>query len=373
MKKVFTTIIIALLASTGVWAQETPFDNQLPANPEAGKCYVKCITPDVYRNETVTILKKPAYKVLRIVPATYKNVTETVLVKESRKEYTFIPATYETVTVSYIQKPNGETSSVVPAKFGTDSETIEIKPEISRWEYSPYPNCKSENPGDCNVLCWKVYPAEYETVPTTTLDNDATTVRTPFAEIVKTYTKQVIKTPARYEETVIPEVYNTITRHAVDTPEQIVEEVIPAVYAEVTKEVLAKKGGVHVWEEVDCGLVSGEILPIYWNLGSATLTWEAKQIINDKLYNYMNENPNQVIEVSSHTDSRGSAASNDNLSERRAQAVVNYLMSKGINDTRLVAKGWGENKLVNKCSDGVTCTEAEHKVNRRTEFRIVSQ
>lgn len=373
MKKTFSILFTCLFAIGLVSAQDRPFDDQLPANPEAGKCYVKCITPDVYRNETVTILKRPAYKTLTVIPATYKTVTETVLVKEATVEYRFTPATYETVTVDYIEKPSAEKSNIVPASFGTSSEEIMVKPMIERWEYSAYPNCQSENPGDCNVLCWKEYPAEYVTIPTTTLAADATTTKSPIAEVVKSYTKQVIKTPARYEEIPVAEVTRTITKRVIDTPERVEETVVPAVYEEVSKQVLAKKGGVHVWEEVDCGLVSGEILPIFWNLGSATLTAEAKGTIDSKLYQYMLDNPNQMIEVSSHTDSRGSRESNADLSERRAVAVVNYLISKGINDSRLVAKGYGEDRLTNKCSDGVTCTEAEHRVNRRTEFRVVSQ
>jgi len=53
----------------------------LPTNPEAGKCYVRCTTPDVYVNETITITVKPAYKVLKTVPATFKTVTERVEIK----------------------------------------------------------------------------------------------------------------------------------------------------------------------------------------------------------------------------------------------------------------------------------------------------
>nr|MBS9767803.1 OmpA family protein [Flavobacteriaceae bacterium] len=57
--------------------------------------------------------------------------------------------------------------------------------------------------------------------------------------------------------------------------------------------------------------------------------------------------------------------------QRRAQAVVDYLVSKGIQRSRLIAKGFGETRLVNKCSDGVNCSEAQHQQNRRTEFRII--
>jgi outer membrane protein OmpA-like peptidoglycan-associated protein len=58
------------------------------------------------------------------------------------------------------------------------------------------------------------------------------------------------------------------------------------------------------------------------------------------------------------------------LSNRRAHAAVDYLVSKGISRSRLKSKGYGETKLLNKCADGVQCTEEEHKVNRRTEFKF---
>jgi hypothetical protein len=74
----------------------------------------------------------------------------------------------------------------------------------------------------------------------------------------------------------------------------------------------------------------------------------------------------------SHTDSRGSSKSNIELSQRRAQSVVNYLIEQKIDPARLGAKGMGETKLLNKCKDGVTCTEEEHQRNRRTEFKITS-
>jgi outer membrane protein OmpA-like peptidoglycan-associated protein len=51
---------------------------------------------------------------------------------------------------------------------------------------------------------------------------------------------------------------------------------------------------------------------------------------------------------------------------------VNYLIARGINSSRLVVKGYGEERLINRCADGVTCTEKEHERNRRTEFRVLS-
>lgn len=70
------------------------------------------------------------------------------------------------------------------------------------------------------------------------------------------------------------------------------------------------------------------------------------------------------IKIHSHTDSRGSHAYNQKLSLKRAQSTKEYLIGKGVNPSRLSVKGYGENQLVNKCSDNVICSEEEHKQNR---------
>ena len=79
------------------------------------------------------------------------------------------------------------------------------------------------------------------------------------------------------------------------------------------------------------------------------------------------------IELSSHTDSRAPDDYNMALSQRRAASAVAYLVSKGITKNRMIAKGYGETRLVNKCANGVPCSEAEHQLNRRTEVKILSQ
>lgn len=90
----------------------------------------------------------------------------------------------------------------------------------------------------------------------------------------------------------------------------------------------------------------------------------------DSVVMYMEEYPDAVVEISAHTDSRGTAKYNDDLSEKRAQAALNYLSSKGITMDRMHAKGFGFNRLLNKCEKGVKCTEEEHQANRRVEFWI---
>ncbi len=93
----------------------------------------------------------------------------------------------------------------------------------------------------------------------------------------------------------------------------------------------------------------------------------------DKLVEVMNEYPNMVIKIESHTDSRGSKVYNEYLSDKRAKSSRNYLVSKGVAPERIEsAKGYGENRLLNECDGTVRCTEANHYLNRRSEFIIVS-
>lgn len=91
----------------------------------------------------------------------------------------------------------------------------------------------------------------------------------------------------------------------------------------------------------------------------------------DKVIDFLNQNPQITVELGSHTDCRGSFRYNDRLSERRSNSAVKYIVKKGIASERITAKGYGEYQLVNKCADGVDCTEQEHQDNRRTEIKII--
>ena len=104
---------------------------------------------------------------------------------------------------------------------------------------------------------------------------------------------------------------------------------------------------------------------IYYDFNKADIKPEAALEL-DKLVTIMNDNPEISIELSSHTDVRADHKYNMNLSQRRAQSAVNYIISKGIEPKRLVAKGYGETKLVIEDAQ----TEEEHQANRRTEFKV---
>ncbi|SMC70529.1 OmpA family protein [Pedobacter africanus] len=93
----------------------------------------------------------------------------------------------------------------------------------------------------------------------------------------------------------------------------------------------------------------------------------------EKLVEIMKDNSGIWIELGSHTDSRGKDAYNFSLSQKRAESAVRYIISRGIEKNRIAAKGYGETQLLNRCSNGIKCTEAEHQLNRRTEFRIIKK
>lgn len=114
-----------------------------------------------------------------------------------------------------------------------------------------------------------------------------------------------------------------------------------------------------------------ELENIYYDFDKHNIRPDAAAIL-DELVRTLRDNPTLKIELSSHTDSRGSNAYNEALSQRRAQSAVDYLVSRGIARDRMVAKGYGETRLVNRCADGVPCSRKEHQANRRTEVTVLA-
>jgi len=111
---------------------------------------------------------------------------------------------------------------------------------------------------------------------------------------------------------------------------------------------------------------------LFYDLNKWNIRPDAALIL-DKLARILTDNPDVRIEIGSHTDSRGTAEANLLLSQRRSESVMAYLIKKGIAPSRLVAKGYGESQLINKCADGVICTEEEHQENRRTVIEILNK
>ena len=114
------------------------------------------------------------------------------------------------------------------------------------------------------------------------------------------------------------------------------------------------------------------MLKIYYDFNRSNIRYEDYPELK-KLLTLMKKNPKVVLEIGSHTDSRGDADFNQRLSQKRAQAVVDWLLQHGMESERLIAKGYGESQLVNSCLNEIDCTEQEHQLNRRTEFRVVGR
>jgi len=111
---------------------------------------------------------------------------------------------------------------------------------------------------------------------------------------------------------------------------------------------------------------------IHWNYNKWDIREDAEPYLK-MLTELLELNPNLKVEIRSHCDSRGSDRFNKNLSKKRAKAVMNYLISKGIARNRLTSKGMGESELLNDCSNGTECTEEQHQENRRSEFLVIDK
>ncbi len=119
------------------------------------------------------------------------------------------------------------------------------------------------------------------------------------------------------------------------------------------------------------GMLMININPIYFDLDKSFIRSDAAIEI-EKVVRILNKYPKLKIDLGSHTDSRANDTYNLSLSERRAKATFEWIVGRGIDPSRIRAKGYGETQLVNKCSNNHPCSEAEHQLNRRTEFVIIN-
>lgn len=128
-------------------------------------------------------------------------------------------------------------------------------------------------------------------------------------------------------------------------------------------DLVVKKDGV---EKID-------INPIFFEYDKSNINPQAALEL-DKVVFAMQKFPKVKIKIESHTDCRGKDAYNMKLSDRRAKSTQTYILSKGIESARIQsAIGYGESRLVNKCSNGVKCTEKEHFANRRSDFIVIEK
>ncbi len=127
-------------------------------------------------------------------------------------------------------------------------------------------------------------------------------------------------------------------------------------------------------EELPCAGIgrSFVIKHIYYDFDKAYIRTDAEEPLA-QLIKILEDNPDLVVEIGSHTDARGTGRYNIRLSARRAESVVKYLIKKEIDPNRLQAKGYGETQPTNDCMDEIPCSEEQHQRNRRTEFRVIGK
>ncbi|WP_316633930.1 OmpA family protein [uncultured Flavobacterium sp.] len=148
---------------------------------------------------------------------------------------------------------------------------------------------------------------------------------------------------------------------------------------EVTVTILKENGRTNLpiaLEKAECVVTVGDDLAkcfgikmIYFDLDKSDIRVEAA-IDLEKILDVLNQYPSMKLDIRSHTDSRASFKYNEALSDRRAKSTIQWLIKNGVAPNRLTGKGYGETQLVNGCSDNVPCTEAEHQMNRRSEFLV---
>lgn len=146
------------------------------------------------------------------------------------------------------------------------------------------------------------------------------------------------------------------------------------VYDELTFDTYGKTKSEVIHKDLYLERLGGQpivLRNIYYDFDRSNIREDASTDLN-KLLRIMRENPSMVVEIGSHTDSRGSYKYNEGLSQRRAESAINWLVAKGVERDRMIAKGYGEYFPTNECVDLVPCNEVQHQRNRRSELKVIS-
>lgn len=314
MKKITTLLFLSLAIAAVSYGQEIE-DDAFPVDLKPGECYIRCITPERYGTSEKRITARPTYKRLEKTRAEYKTIEEEITVKPASKRYVYVPPEYRTVTEEIeIEEPYNEIT-IQQAKFGVKAEVVETRPKVTKLEYqSAYDECGGKDPRDCMVLCAVEHPAEYQTYAVQTIESKASYIKSPKGGKTMTLSRQELVKAATIDSVDIPAEFKTITKRVLIKDEEVIETEIPEEFEMVTVTTLEEVGGKIKLEKIDCGLVDYNVLPILYDFGSSRLTNNSKEIIDDKLLKLMRDRPSIRVELSSHTDSRGSKEANQALS-----------------------------------------------------------
>jgi outer membrane protein OmpA-like peptidoglycan-associated protein len=372
------------------------------------------VIPARYETVTEQKLVAEASSRLEIIPARYETITEKVLVKEAASRLEAVPAIYETVTEQKLISEAGSRIEKIPAKYELKSETKEIAPATIRYEMRKQAGCLSPNPGDCMYRCEIAVPAKYETVqikvkqgcPDGYTENGEDCIRTieipakyanvSYQKLVTPASSRTIEIPAQYAERSITKLVEPASTRTIDIPakyasvsyQKLIEPAstrtieIPAVYqdisyqklvspattktveipAEYTNRTYQKLVSPASTEQIPCGSKPIILENIVFETNSAVLKSSSMVEIN-QLYEMLKAQPQMSARLLGHTDSDGGDDANQILSENRAKAVYDVLVSKGIEASRLSFEGKGETAPI-----ATNETAAGKQKNRRTEL-----
>jgi outer membrane protein OmpA-like peptidoglycan-associated protein len=207
-------------------------------------------------------------------------------------------------------------------------------------------------------------------------------VKSEVTETEQAEIESIVEEVTETEQVEIEEIVEEVTETEQPAIESIVEEVTeteqPAIEEMLEESAVQEELQVIGSQKLEVGADLAkiyEIQPIYFDVNKNDIRPDAA-IELDKIIAIMNDNPGLKIELGSHTDCRGNSNYNRYLSDRRAKASAAYIKERISNPKRITAKGYGELQLLNDCGcegDSVsTCSEEEHQLNRRTEFKVVA-
>lgn len=259
---------VVAVAALGVGAAFAGGGDDMPPNPEPGKCYERVLTPGRYEDVTEQVLDCPARTETRLVPAVYRDETRQELVRPERVETFIVPATYRTVSETVVVRPASWRTEVVPAQYETVTERVLVREAHYEWRRGVLVDQRPTDPAYTRVeptgevVCYVLVPAEYREVTRQVLRVPAGTRRVEVPAETRVVTRQVVDCPAHEERRVIPAEYRTVRTRVLITPEHVESWTVPAVYRTVTSRRLVSPGG-YSWRVVRCADGQDGILPGY--------------------------------------------------------------------------------------------------------------
>ncbi len=240
--------LLALILPGFVFANE--FVDDMPMNPDPGKCYARVVVPAKYKSTTEKMMVKPEMTAFKTVPAKYELVSEKVLVKEATEKSFVVPATYKTVKEKMMIEDEKRVLVPTAAVYKNVSKKILVKPEGYEWKKGKGALQKIDN-ATGEILCYTKTPAVYKTVNERVLVKEASVQERVIPAKYGWVTKTVEATPEQIKKKMVPAVYKTVKVKKMVTPPKEVKKTTPAVFKTITKKKLVEDSFTQ-WQPILC-------------------------------------------------------------------------------------------------------------------------